>query len=317
MKKYDLVALGEMLIDFTAQGVNAEGQALFARNPGGAPANVAAAAAKLGLRTAFIGKAGDDMHGRFLKRTLADCGVDGCGFLLTKEYFTTLAFVNVRPGGEREFSFARTHGADKMLTPGELPGDILRDTKLLHVGSVSLTEEPARSATKEAVRIAKEAGAVISYDPNYRAPLWKDEAQATEQMRSMIPFADVMKLSDEETALLTGEEAPEKAADVLIGQGVKLVSVTLGARGAYTRTVKDGVLVPGVPCAAVDATGAGDAFFGAFLSRLLRSGRRPEEIGVKEARAFTAFANAAASLCCEKYGAIPALPTEEQVLGKF
>ena len=314
---YDLTALGEVLIDFTAQGVNAQGQALFARNPGGAPANVAAAAAKLGLRTAFIGKAGDDMHGRFLKQTLSDCGVDGSGLILTKEYFTTLAFVDVKPGGEREFSFARTHGADKMLSPGELPADLLRNTKILHVGSVSLSDEPARSATLEAVRIAKRAGAIVSYDPNYRAPLWKSEEEAVVQMRSLIPFADVMKLSDEETVLLAGEADPEKAADVLTEQGVKLVCVTLGARGAYTRTLRDGVFVPAFPCEAVDATGAGDAFFGAFLSRLIESGKRPENVAAEDAREFTAFANAAASICCEKYGAIPALPGPEQVFGKF
>ncbi|MBR5428084.1 MAG: carbohydrate kinase [Clostridia bacterium] len=314
---YDLTALGEMLIDFTAQGVNTEGQALFARNPGGAPANVAASAAKLGLRTAFIGKAGDDMHGRFLKQTLADCGVDGSGFILTKDYFTTLAFVDVRPGGEREFSFARVHGADKMLSPGELPEDILRNTKILHVGSVSLTDEPARSATLEAVRIAKESGAVITYDPNYRAPLWKSEEEAVFQMRSPIPYTDVMKLSDEETVLLTGEADPEKAADALIAQGVQLVCVTLGERGAFVRTGEGGAYVPAYPCRAIDATGAGDAFFGAFLYRLIESGKRPQEVPLGDAREFAAFANAAASLCCEKYGAIPALPTPEDVLERF
>lgn len=310
---FDLTALGEMLIDFTAQGTNAQGQALFARNPGGAPANVAAAVAKLGGRAAFIGKAGDDMHGRFLKQTLADCGVDGSGFLLTKDYFTTLAFVDVKPGGEREFSFSRIHGADKTLTPEELPIGILNNTGILHVGSVSLTDEPVRSATLAAVETVKAAGGTVSYDPNYRAPLWKSEEEAVRRMRSLIPYADIVKISDEETVLLTDEAGPEAAADALLRQGVPVVCVTLGARGAYVRTREGGAFVEPRPCRAVDATGAGDAFFGAFLWRLIKSGRRPEEISLAQAREFTAFANAAASMCCEKYGAIPALPVNSDL----
>ena len=182
----DIVALGEMLIDFTMQGVNSQGQRSFAQNAGGAPANVAAAAAKLGAKVAFIGKAGNDMHGRFLKETLDKCGIDSNGFILSEDYFTTLAFVNVKPDGEREFSFARNHGADKMLNAADIPLDILLSAKILHIGSISLTDEPCRGATMFAVKKTKENGIIISYDPNYRASLWNSEAQAVEQMRSII-----------------------------------------------------------------------------------------------------------------------------------
>ena len=192
----DIVALGEMLIDFTMQGVNSQGQRLFAQNAGGAPANVAAAAAKLAAKVAFIGKAGNDMHGRFLKETLDKCGIDSNGFILSEDYFTTMAFVNVKPDGEREFSFARNHGADKMLNAADIPLDILLSAKILHIGAISLTDEPCRGATMFAVKKAKENGIIISNDPNYRASLWNSEAQAVEQMRSIIKYADIMKISD-------------------------------------------------------------------------------------------------------------------------
>ena len=198
---FDVTALGEMLIDFTMQGTNGQGQRVFAQNAGGAPANVAAAIAKLGAKTAFIGKAGNDMHGRFLKETLESCGIDNSGFTLSDEYFTTLAFVDVKPDGEREFSFARNHGADKMLSEKDIPLELISSSRILHIGSISLTDEPCRSATLYAVKNAKENGVIVSYDPNYRASLWNSECEAVNQMRSMIPYADVMKISQEETIL--------------------------------------------------------------------------------------------------------------------
>lgn len=310
-------ALGEMLIDFTMQGRNEQGQRIFAQNAGGAPANVMAAMARLGARTAFIGKAGNDMHGRFLKETLDHNGIDSSGFILSDDYFTTLAFVDIKPDGDREFSFARNHGADKMLEKGEVPLDLIRNSGILHIGSVSLTDEPVRSTTLFAVQKAKEAGCVISYDPNYRNTLWKDEETARIQMRNMLKYADLVKISDEETTLLTGESDYEKAAESLLRQGVKIAVVTLGKLGAYVRTSDSGRIVKGFKNKAVDATGAGDSFWGGFLYQFSRCGKTPEEITVSDAAEFADFGNAVASVCVEHYGAIPAMPTMEQVAEKM
>lgn len=314
---YLACALGEMLIDFTMQGRNEQRQRIFAQNAGGAPANVMAAMAKLGARTAFIGKAGNDMHGRFLKETLDNSGIDSSGFVLSDDYFTTLAFVDVKQNGDREFSFARNHGADKMLVKGEVPLDLIRSSGILHIGSVSLTDEPVRSTTLFAVQKAKEADCVISYDPNYRASLWKNEKTAKEQMRSMLKYADLVKISDEETELLTGEADYEKAAEILLHQGVKIAVVTLGKLGAYVRTTDGGRIVKGFKNKAVDATGAGDSFWGGFLYQFSRCGKAPENVTVSKAAEFADFGNAVASVCVEHYGAIPAMPTMEQVAEKM
>ncbi len=305
---FSACALGEMLIDFTMQGENLQGQRVFAQNAGGAPANVMAAMSKLGARTAFIGKAGNDMHGRFLKQTLDNCGINSDGFTLTDDYFTTLAFVDVKENGEREFSFARKHGADKFLEKGDVPLDIIRNSSILHVGSVSLTDDPERSTTYFAVKKAKENGTIISYDPNYRASLWSDEKTAVKQMREMAGYADIIKLSDEETELMTGEKDFEKAADILFDRGIKIVVVTLGEHGAYVKTAEGGKLVRGFKSNAIDATGAGDSFWGGFLYQLSRNGKDLTDITLDEAAEFADFGNAVAGLCVEKHGAIPAMP---------
>lgn len=310
---FDLTALGEMLIDFTYQGKSASGQKLFAQNAGGAPANVAATVVKLGGKSAFIGKAGNDMHGKFLKETLESNGIDASGFTLSSDYFTTLAFVDVKPDGEREFSFARNHGADKMLEDSDIPENILKNTKILHVGSVSLTDEPTRSATYYAVKKAKEFGAVISYDPNYRKSLWKDEATAIKEMRAMLKLADIVKISDEETALLTDYVEAEKSAEVILAKGASIVVVTLGKDGAYVLTKEGGTYVSGYKANAVDATGAGDSFFGGFLTQFAKSNKTLGDVTLQNAKDFANYGNAVASLCVEGYGAIPSLPDEESV----
>lgn len=314
---FDVTALGEMLIDFTMQGRNEQGQRIFAQNAGGAPANVMAAMAKLGAKTAFIGKAGNDMHGRFLKETLDNCGIDSTGFILSDDYFTTLAFVDVKENGEREFSFARNHGADKMLSIKDLPLETISNSHILHIGSISLTAEPCRSATMCAVREAKCANCVISYDPNYRASLWSGEQEAVSQMRSMLKYADLVKISEEETELMTDESDYEKAAESLLRQGVKVAVITLGKLGAYVRTSDGGQIVKGFRNKALDATGAGDAFWGGFLYQFCRCGKLPEEVSVSETASFADFGNAVASVCVESYGAIPAMPTMEQVIEKM
>lgn len=225
---FDIVALGESLIDFTPSGENSQGMALFARNPGGAPANVLAMAAKLGGKTAFIGKVGDDAFGAFLKKTMEDAGVDVRGLRMTREYPTTLAFVQLTPEGDRSFTFYRKPGADVMLAPAEVDRALLRDCRIFHFGSVSLTDEPCRTATLEAAREAKAAGAMISYDPNYRPFLWDSAERAREALLAALPLADIVKVSEEEMELLTGEVQLEAGADALASRGAALVLVTLG-----------------------------------------------------------------------------------------
>ncbi len=310
---YHITALGELLIDFTEGGVSGSGMKLFERNAGGAVANVLAAAARLGKRTAFIGKVGNDMHGTFLKETLEDAGIDTAGLIMSDKFFTTLAFVALSATGERTFSFARKPGADTQLTIQEVDESILKTTEIFHVGSLSLTDEPARSATFHALKLAKEHGAVISYDPNYRASLWTDEATAKERMRELLPYVDVMKLSDEETVLLTDKAAPEQAAKRLNDIGIFCVAVTLGKKGALVSIAGESEVVPGYKQPAIDTTGAGDAFWGGFLYRMLSIERRPRELSLKEAADCANWGNAVATCCVQHRGGIPAMPSLEEV----
>lgn len=311
---YDVTALGELLIDFTPCGKSPAGMRVFEQNPGGAPANVLCALSNLGMKTAFIGKVGADMHGDFLCETLRDKNIDLSGLLRDPSVFTTLAFVKLSENGERSFSFARKPGADACLRPEELKADILRSTKIFHFGSLSLTGEPSRSATLAAIAHAKAAGAIISYDPNYRAPLWESREAAVAQMRSVLSHVDVIKLSDEETTLLTDEASPEVASQVLLNRGIPCVVITLGSKGALLRT-RAGLVRVGAPaCKVVDTTGAGDAFWGGFLCRLAQSGKRPVELDVTDATDFLRFANAVAALCVGKRGAIPAMPYLEETM---
>ena len=306
---YDITAFGEILIDFTSQGKNEDGQMLYARNPGGAPANVAVAACRLGAETAFIGKAGDDMHGRFLRSVLQREHVNTNGLILDNDYFTTLAFVDINEKGERNFSFARKPGADTKIQKEEIDIDILDNTNIFHVGSLSLTEQPARDTTFYAVKRAKSKESLISYDPNYRASLWKDENAAKQYMRSLIPYVDLMKISEEETELLTDYKSVPEAAEELYHQGVKIVVITLGANGAYVYGKDGGSFVSGFDVLHVgDTNGAGDSFWGGFLYQVSRTEKRPDELTQKELEEFVRFGNAVASLCVEKRGAIPAMP---------
>lgn len=312
-RQYDIAALGELLIDFTDSGTSPGGMQLFERNAGGAPANVLTAAARLGRKTAFLGKVGHDMHGQFLRQTLEDAGIDVSGLVMAEDVFTTLAFVALNGSGERSFSFARKPGADTCLRTDELRQDVLESCRVLHVGSLSLTDEPARSATFAAVKQAKAAGAVISYDPNYRAALWPDPETAARHMRSMVPYADVMKLSDEETVLLTDEADPAAAAAVLLARGVSCAAVTLGADGALVATAEGMRDVPAFSVDAVDTTGAGDAFWGGFLHRMLALGKAPEELTPDDGADCARWGSAVAALCVTRRGAIPAMPDLAEV----
>lgn len=287
---------------------------LYARNPGGAPANVAVAAGRLGAHTAFIGKAGNDMQGKFLRSVLEKENVDVKGMLMDDKYFTTLAFVEVSESGERTFAFARKPGADTKIQKEELDIDILDQTYIFHVGSLSLTEQPARDTTFYAVKRAKNKGSIISYDPNYRASLWENEETAIENMRSLIPYVDIMKISDEEIELLTEYKNMMEAVEELYRQGVKIVAVTLGGNGAYIYNKEGGCMVPGFTVEHVaDTNGAGDSFWGGFLYKISQSDKQLDELTQSELAEYARFGNAVASLCVEKKGAIPAMPKLSQV----
>ena len=312
----DIIALGEVLIDLTQTGL--EGTVLqFAAFPGGAPANVAVAAARLGARTGFIGKVGADAFGNALRLTLSRNGVDTSGLYETTQGPTTLAVVSVAPDGERSFAFYRNASADTQLTPTEAL-DALKgyDTpvRILHIGSLSLTDEPVHRATIAALRFAKVTGMLVSYDPNYRDTLWPDEADAVKRMKEPMSYVDVLKVSDEELFLLTGTRDLRMGSMELASMGPKLVVVTMGAHGAYYRMGINTGAVEGIPVTVADTNGAGDAFLGALLSRLARRGADPlKDLPPKELEEAVRFANKAAAVTCTRPGAIPALPTLEEM----
>lgn len=310
---FSVTALGELLIDFTDAGTSAAGQKLFERNPGGAPANVLVALERLGMPTAFIGKVGCDMHGEFLRATLIANDVNCDGLISDPDHFTTLAFVSLSEDGERTFSFARKPGADTQLKPEELDRSIIEDSRVFHVGSLSLTDEPARSATIAALEMAKAAGCVMSYDPNYRASLWAGPEVAAEQMRSLVRYMDLIKISGEECELMSGHSDPVAAAQVLLTQGAKVVCVTLDAEGALVATKDGTATVPSFKVDAVDTTGAGDSFWGGFLCAFVDSKLDPASVTLEDAKSFARFGNAVASLCVRKRGAIPSMPTLAEV----
>ena len=314
---YDVTALGELLIDFTEAGLSPNGMRIFEQNPGGAPANVLSVLSRMGLKTAFIGKVGDDLNGHFLEHTLKEENIDTESLVIDRRYFTTLAFVSLSENGERNFSFARKPGADIMLTKDEINYDVIKASKILHVGSLSLTDEPSRSATLSALDAAKESGCTISYDPNYRAPLWPGEQEARDGIRSVLPYVDVIKLSEEETCLVTSEKDPKAAGHFLIEHGVKAAFITLGKNGAYVFNREGCSYQLPVPGKRIDTNGAGDCFCGSILFCVRKKNKRVEEISLEELSGFAHFANAAASLCIEKRGAIPSMPTLEAVTDRL
>ncbi len=316
MKKYDVTALGEILIDFTFAGKSEDGKNIYEENIGGAPANVAAAISKCGGKSAFIGMTGDDSFGNDCRNCLKALGVETKGMRITKAQHTTLAFVSLDEKGERHFSFCRHPGADTQLSREDLDSELLENTKILHIGSLSLTNEPAKSATLQAIKKVKEKGGLISYDPNWRENLWKGHADALEQLKSLFNYADIVKISDEEMKLLFADTDLEKAADQIHSKGVKLVLITLGPEGVYySADLQDGKIRGSVGVKAVkvvDTTGAGDSFTGGLLYRLTR---RQNLLSLDKAslEEDLQFANAVASLCVTKRGAIPALPSFEEV----
>ena len=318
MKKYDVVALGEILIDFTFAGTNADGKNVYEENAGGAPANCVSAVAKLGGKGAFIGMTGYDSFGEDVRRVLEKINVDTSGMRRTESQHTTLAFVSLDENGERHFSFCRNPGADTQLSVKDLDSPMLENARILHIGSLSLTDEPAKSATLGAIDIVKRSGGLISYDPNYRAALWHGRSDAIPLMKSIFPLADSVKVSDEELSLLFGSETSvEDGAKKILDMGATLSMVTLGAKGVhYAACMENGSVISGtVGCQSVkvvDTTGAGDSFTGGMLYRLTRR-ENPLLFTQEELESDLRFANTVASICVTRRGAIPALPTLSEV----
>lgn len=307
-----ITSIGEILIDLTQTGTSLEGVPEYAAFPGGAPANLAVAAAKLGAETAFIGKVGGDSFGALLRRTLQENHVDTTCLFTDPTEQTTLAVVSIDANGERSFSFYRSPGADACLTQEEAVTGLKEAPKLLHFGSVALTREPEQSAIFVVAAMARRLGALVTFDPNYRANLWPSEADAVYRIKQALPLCDIIKLSLEELELLTGTDDLEKGSAQLMAYGVILVLITLGSEGVfYCYRGKTGS-VPGVPCKAVDTNGAGDSFFGATLARLSQYDlSRP--LSIAQLEEILAFANCAASITVSRHGAIPSMPTLEEV----
>lgn len=304
----DFLSLGEMLIDFTPAGRTPAGIPLFEQNPGGAPANVAVQAARLGVSAGFIGKVGRDMFGAFLQQTLEQNGVETANLRFSAETATSLAFVQLSESGDRDFSFYRDPGADTQLRFEEVDKTQLDGAKVLCFGSLLLTAEPGRTAVPQIVEYARAHGVITAYDPNWRAPLWPDRATGVRAMRSLLPLADVVKVSDEELEMLTDcAEIPAGAA-ALFARGVQAVVVTRGVQGCVVCTPSCVRALSTYDTPVVDTTGSGDSFFGAFLTKLIEAGQPVSALSAETLCAAADFANAAGSVCATKKGAIPALP---------
>lgn len=306
---YDVVALGELLIDFSTSGKGKMNNPCFEMNPGGAPANCLAAIARLSGTVAFIGTVGNDYFGDFLIGSLQDIGIETGGIGKINRIPTTMAFVTLDENGERSFLFVRKPGADIMLSKKDINLRLIDDAKIFHFGSLSLTDEPAREATLFAVQYAKDKGKTVSFDPNYRMQLWPDKQTAVKFMKLGLEYADIVKMSEEEMELITGINRSnfEKGAVTILNMNKKAVFITAGERGAFYATPDESGFVEGYRINAVDTTGCGDAFFGAVLYFLSHKPSMPINEIVR-------FANAAGALCATKFGGIPAMPGLNEIL---
>lgn len=313
VKKYDVTALGELLIDFTENGVSGQGNPIYEANPGGAPCNVLAMLAKLERRTAFIGKVGRDIFGNRLKEILAETGIETSNLIMDEEVRTTLAFVETFPDGDRDFSFYRNPGADMMLREEEVHEDLLRDTKVFHFGTLSMTHEEVRRATKKAVEIAKEAGAVISFDPNLREPLWKSLEDARQQVAYGLSKCDFLKISDNEIQWFTGEEDYDAGIRKLKQEfDIPLVVLSMGKEGsrAYYKDLRVEA-APFLQEHTIETTGAGDTFGACCLHYILQYGL--DDLDEDKLREMLTFANAAASIITTRKGALRVMPDMNEI----
>lgn len=314
MKKYDVTAMGELLIDFTENGFSKQGNPLFEANPGGAPCNVLAMLSKLGYKTAFVGKVGNDIFGRQLKVAIEEVGIEN-GFLLVDEKIhTTLAIVHTLEDGDRDFSFYRNPGADMMLTEDEVPENLIANSRMFHFGALSMTHEGVRAATKKAVQIARKSDCIISFDPNLRPPLWKNMDEAREQVLWGLKNCDILKISDNEIIWLTGKKNyTEGVRWICERYQIPLIFVSMGKDGsrAYYKghmiEVK-AFLNPNT----IETTGAGDTFMGCVLGTILEKGL--ENLTEKDLHEMLVFANAGASIITTRKGALRVMPDKEEVL---
>lgn len=312
-RNYDVTALGELLIDFTENGTSAQGNPIMEANPGGAPCNVLAMLERLGKKTAFIGKVGKDMFGNQLKAAVEEVGIDTRALIMDEEVHTTLAFVHTYPDGDRDFSFYRNPGADMMLTMDEVPDDLIRDSRIFHFGTLSSTHEGVREATRHAIEVAKEAGCIITFDPNLRPPLWKSLEDARVEIEYGLTKCDVLKISDNEVEFLFDTTDYDKGAALIEEKyHIPLVLITMGKDGsrAYYKERR-------VECApflqehTIETTGAGDTFCASILNYVLEHGL--EDLSDENLMEMLTFANAGASLITTRKGALRVMPTREEV----
>lgn len=314
MKKYDVIALGELLIDFTQNGLSEQGNGLFEANPGGAPCNVLSMLNNLGKKTSFIGKVGNDQFGKTLKKALEELGIGTENLLMDNEVHTTLALVHTFADGDRDFSFYRNPGADMMLTVDELNLDLVRDTRIFHFGTLSMTHDGIRATTKKAVETAKEAGALISFDPNLREPLWDSLDNAKEQVRWGLGKCDVLKISDNEIQWLTGENDFTAGVKKIREEfPIPLILVSMGRDGSRAYYGDHYVEVaPFLQKNTIETTGAGDTFCACVLNYVLEHDL--ETLTDEQLKEMLTFANAAASIITTRKGALRVMPTREEVL---
>lgn len=313
MDKYDVTALGELLIDFTENGKSGQGNPLFEANPGGAPCNVLSMLAKLGYKTAFIGKVGDDFFGSQLRDAITEVNIDATYLYKDEQVHTTLAMVHTYPDGDRDFSFYRNPGADMMLSEEEVPEELIKNTKIFHFGTLSMTHEGVRAATKKAISIAEEAGALVSFDPNLRPPLWNSLDDAREQVLYGLGHCNILKISDNEIQWLTGKEDYTEGVEWIKERyNIPLILVSMGRQGS--RAYYNGSIVEAAPLEqenTIETTGAGDTFCGCVLHYVLEHGL--DGLSEDNLKEMLVFANSAAYLVTTKKGALRVMPSPAEI----
>ncbi len=313
MKSYDVTALGELLIDFTENGTSEQGNPILEANPGGAPCNVLAMLNRLGKKTAFIGKVGDDMFGRMLAGEVEKSGTDISNLVFDERVHTTLAFVHTKPGGDRDFSFYRNPGADMMLKKEEVKDDLIKSSRIFHFGTLSSTHEGVREATRHAIEVAKQNGCLVSFDPNLREPLWESLEDAKREIAYGLSKCDILKISDNEVEFMTGTTDYAKGAAILRETyGIPLIFVTLGKDGsrAYYKDLEVEVS-PFLQEGTIETTGAGDTFEACALNYILEHGM--ESLTEENLKELLTFANAGASIITTRRGALRVMPTADEI----
>lgn len=312
MPKFDVCALGELLIDFTENGISQQGNPIMEANPGGAPCNVLAMLTKLGYKTAFIGKVGKDIFGRQLKQTVSEIGIDITDLAEDENVNTTLAFVHTLEGGDRAFSFYRNPGADMMLSESDVNSKLIENSKIFHYGSLSMTNPMCEAATKKAIEIAEKSGCILSFDPNLRENLWNDLDTAREKIEYGLKHCDILKISDNEIQWLTGEMDFDKAIASLKNKyNIPLILLSLGKNGSRAYSQTGYASAPITPAETIETTGAGDTFCGCILSKVLEYGMK--DFSNNELKEMLVFANTAAAIITTRKGALKVMPERDEI----